>query len=114
MYFREPSCLPSLSLSWHQPSGDSCIDVRRNKTVSLGTAIFLSALILGAVALYGPDDGPLGLGPVRESFCRFRAHIVHSGALIILALAVDQIDFKGRFIGYTYCEVAPQPNPDCK
>ena len=81
--------------------------------MSLGTAIFLSALVLGAVALYGLTMDRWDWGRLGKAFADFGRMLLILGALIILALVVNQIDFKGRFIGYTYFEVQPT-SPDCK
>src|SRR5262245_15214639 len=80
-----------------------------------------------------PNDGPLGLEAIAPATCTSGSHpachryrwgrlgkafadfgrmLLILGPLIILALVVNQIDFKGRFIGYTDCEL--QPTPDCK
>jgi hypothetical protein len=81
--------------------------------MTVGTAIFLSAVILGAVALYGLTMDRWDWGRLGKAFADFGRMLLILGALIILALVVNQIDFKGRFIGYTYCEVQPT-SPDCK
>ena len=64
--------------------------------MSLGTAIFLSALILGAVALYGLTMDRWDWGRLGKAFADFGRMLLILGALIVFALVVNQIMGKGE------------------
>jgi hypothetical protein len=65
--------------------------------MSLGTAIFLSALMLATVALYGltMDRWDWG-GRLQKAFADFGRMLLLLGALIVFALVVNQIMGKGE------------------
>src|SRR5262249_61360605 len=73
------------------PAVHSWIHGCRSKTVSLGTAIFLSALILGAVALYGLTMDRWDWGRLGKAFADFGRMLLILGALILLIKSISRV-----------------------